>query len=256
MAGHSHFANIRRKKDANDAKKAKLNTLLSREIRSAIGCDPCPNSNPKLKNAIAKAKSMGLPKENIEKAIKSSEKTGEIFENIVYEAYWENIAIIITSQTSNRARTGPEIKSVLSKSSGCIAEIGSALFLFENLGMLFIKQNKIKLKFEEIEEYALLECCACEAENFDLPDKNDENDDKMTGIYFQIEDFNTGSEKLTNFLEQNSKSDDFVEDSFLGYNPSSRILIEEKEKIESFEKLISNLEALGDVVNVFHNADL
>jgi YebC/PmpR family DNA-binding regulatory protein len=253
MAGHSHFANIRRKKDANDAKKAKLNTILSREIRNAIGSDPCPDSNPKLKNAIAKAKSMGLPKENIERAIKSSDKTGEIFENVVYEAYWGNIAIIITAQTNNRARTGPEIKNVLTKSSGCIAEIGSALFLFENLGMVFVKKNKIKLKFEEIEEFALLECGASEAQDLG---SSEEGDSGIIAVYFQVQDFARGSEKLTDFLEKNSKSDDFIEDSFLGYNSCSRIAIDSEEKIESFEKLISNLESLGDVVNVFHNADL
>jgi YebC/PmpR family DNA-binding regulatory protein len=253
MAGHSHFANIRRKKDANDAKKAKINTILSREIRSAIGNDPDPESNSKLRNAIAKAKSMGLPKENIERAIKSFDKSGEVFENIVYEAYWGKFAIIITTQTNNRARTGPEIKSILTKSSGSIAEIGSALFLFENLGMLLVRKEKIKLNASDIEEFALLECGASDFEN--LNSEESENIGLYI-IYFQVEDFISGSEKLTEFLSKNSKSDDFIEDSFIGYNACTKITIEDKEKIESFEKLISNLENLDDVLNVFHNADI
>lgn len=253
MAGHSHFANIRRKKDANDAKKAKLYTLLNREIRITIGDDPNPDSNPRLKNAIAKAKSMGLPKENIERALKSKSKDDDIFENIVYEAYWNNIAIIIVTQTNNRLRTGPEIKNILTKASATQAEIGSALFLFENIGICTIKKNKILCDSSKIEEYTLLECNASNYHEYDNPE-NDE--DSFIEVHFPINEYKNGSENLIDFLSKHSKSDNFIEENILGYNPISKIELSNKEKIESFEKLINNLEDLDDVINVFHNADI
>lgn len=247
MAGHSHFANIRRTKDKNDAKKAKLYTMLSREIRVAAVDGPNPEDNSKLRNAIAKAKSMGLPKDNIERAIKSFDKSGEIFETVIYEAYYNNIAIIIVSQTNNRARTGPEVKSVVTKAGANIGEIGSALFLFENLGMIFINKNKVKSSSQDIEEYAFLECNACDFVNID---------NELIGLYFEMPDFNAGSEKLTNFLNKNCSSEDFIEESCIGYNAQAKMPISDQEKLENFHKLIEKLESLDDVINVFHNCEL
>jgi YebC/PmpR family DNA-binding regulatory protein len=255
MAGHSHFANIKRKKDANDAKKAKLYTMLAREVRIAAGTDPNPDSNSKLKNAIIKAKSMGLPKENIERAIKSFDKSSEVFENIIYEAYWNNIAIIISAQTNNRLRTGPEIRNVLTKSSASVADIGSASFLFDNLGIILIKKNKIKINFKDLEEYAILECEAdsCSEINQEQEDSGETSD--LICIYSSIENYHSVLEKITEYLSKNCISDDFIEDSFIGYNSHSKIKIEDSEKLESFTKLIHNLEDLDDVINVFHNAE-
>lgn len=256
MAGHSHASNVAARKEKQNAKKAKLNTRLAREVSMAAKDGPNPELNVKLRNAMAKARSMGLPKENIERAVKNAngEKDGAHYENVTYEAYWNNIAIIVTVETDNRARTAPEIKSTVSKNGGAIGEPGSALFLFENLGMIFLRKNLLNIEDEILEEIALLEYEASDVEKID---------DETTLICFPIDKFNEGNKKITEdfakFIKKDNKGNEdagFIEDSFIGWNPVTTIKIDNKEKEEGFLKLIRLLEELDDVINVFHNAEL
>lgn len=135
MSGHSKWSNIKHKKETVDKKRGKVFSKMSRLISVAAkekGSDP--DSNSKLRLAIEKAKKFNMPKDNIERAIKRG--TGQIkgvkMEEIAYEAYGPSgIALIIELITDNRNRTIAEIKHILTKSGGKLAETGSVKYLFD-----------------------------------------------------------------------------------------------------------------------------
>ena len=117
MSGHSKFANIKHKKEKNDAAKAKVFTRLSKEIAMAVkeGGSADPNANSKLRDAVAKAKANNIPNDNIERTIKkASGSTGESFEEITYEGYGPaGVAVIVETATDNRNRTAGNIRSFI-----------------------------------------------------------------------------------------------------------------------------------------------
>lgn len=135
MSGHSKWQNIKYRKESVDKKRGKIFSKLSRSITiAAKEKGGNPETNPKLRLAIEKAKEFNVPKENIERAIKKG--TGEIegmkFEEISYEAYGPaGIALIIEVITDNKNRTLPELKNILSKYGGKLAEAGSVKYLFD-----------------------------------------------------------------------------------------------------------------------------
>lgn len=135
MSGHSHWATIRRKKGAADAKRGQLFTKLAREIVIAAregGGDP--SSNIRLQYAVEKARANNMPKDNIERAIKrgtGDSKDGSDFEEITYEGYAPNgIALLISCVTDNRNRTIAEIRHVLNRYNGTLADVGSVAWQF------------------------------------------------------------------------------------------------------------------------------
>ncbi|HDM70704.1 MAG TPA: YebC/PmpR family DNA-binding transcriptional regulator, partial [Thermotogales bacterium] len=140
MSGHNKWANIRHRKAAQDAKRSKMFTKLIREIMVAAregGGDP--EKNPRLRAAIERARSANMPKENIEKAIKRG--TGEIegvsYEEVVYEGYAPGgVALMIRALTDNRNRTTQEIRHILSKNGGNLAESGAVSWVFERRGVI------------------------------------------------------------------------------------------------------------------------
>ncbi len=145
MAGHSHFKNIKRKKEAEDRKKAMAFSRFSRLIISSVrekGKDP--ESNPSLKTVIEKAKEADMPKENIEKAIKRGAGEGEEgrLEEFLVEAYGpEGVAFIVKGYTDNKNRNLGEIKDVLKKHNGKIADPGSVKWLFDVVGVLEVEKG-------------------------------------------------------------------------------------------------------------------
>ena len=138
MAGHSQFKNIMYRKGAQDKKRAKLFAKLGRELTVAakMGGDD-PSSNPRLRAAIASARSGNMPKDNMERAIKKGAGGGEgdDFEEIRYEGYGPGgIAIVIEALTDNRNRTASEVRAIFSKHGGSLAETGAVSFLFDRVG--------------------------------------------------------------------------------------------------------------------------
>ena len=135
MAGHSHSANIARRKNAVDAKRGKLFSKLARAIISAArqgGGDP--EQNLKLKYAIEKAKAGNMPKDNIERAIKagSGTKDGDDFEELNYEGYAPcGVAVLVSALTDNRNRTAPEVKYTFEHHGGNMGATGSVSFMFD-----------------------------------------------------------------------------------------------------------------------------
>lgn len=146
MSGHSHWATIRRKKGAADAKRGQLFTRLAREIVIAAregGGDP--GSNIRLAYAVDKARANNMPKDNIERAIKrgtGESKEGNAFEEIVYEGYGpKGIAMLIATVTDNRNRSLSEIRHALNKAGGSMAEAGSVSWQFKRISYFAFPQE-------------------------------------------------------------------------------------------------------------------
>ncbi len=145
MAGHSKFKNIMHRKGAQDKKRAKTFSRLGKEIAVAVktgGADP--ESNIRLRSAINTAKTLNMPKDNIERAIKKGEgnDADSNYEEVRYEGYGpEGTAIIVEAMTNNKNRTAAEIRSIFSKSGGNLGESGSVSFGFKRLGAITIEKN-------------------------------------------------------------------------------------------------------------------
>ncbi|MCE3255385.1 MAG: hypothetical protein K0R25_879 [Rickettsiaceae bacterium] len=166
MAGHSQFANIKHRKGAQDAKKAKLFTKLQREITvSAKTGQPDPEFNARLRNAIIAARTNNMPKDRIEGAIKkaTSANEGENFEEIRYEGYGPNgVAFVVQALTDNRNRTAGEVRSIFTKSGGSLGESGSVAFMFDHVGLI---EYEAKVASEEAMFEAAIEAGASDVES-------------------------------------------------------------------------------------------
>ncbi len=180
MAGHSHSSNIKHRKGAQDAKKAKLFTKLQREITvSAKSGQADPDFNARLRNAIIAARTNNMPKDRIDSAIKKATFAGEgeNFEEIRYEGYGsKGVAFIVQALTDNRNRTAGEVRSIFTKSGGGLGETGSVAFMFNHIGLI---EYAAKVASEELMFEIALESGAsdvssnqdwhiitCETENF------------------------------------------------------------------------------------------
>jgi YebC/PmpR family DNA-binding regulatory protein len=147
MSGHSHWATIKHKKGAIDAKRGKLFSKLSRAIIIAArhgGGDP--EMNLKLRYAIDKARQVSMPKDNIERAVKrgTGEVEGLTFEEIVYEGYGPGgVAILVEVLTDNRNRTASEIRKIFERSGGKMGSAGSVGYLFERKGVFSVEASAI-----------------------------------------------------------------------------------------------------------------
>tara|TARA_B100001179_G_scaffold232045_2_gene223611 strand:- start:359 stop:1111 length:753 start_codon:yes stop_codon:yes gene_type:complete len=137
MAGHSKWANIQHRKGRQDAARSKLFSKLSKEITVAAKMgDPDPEKNPRLRLAVKEAKSVSVPKDVIERAIKKSQGgDADTYEEIRYEGYGPNgVAVIVEAMTDNRNRTASTVRSTFSKNGGNLGETGSVSFMFERKG--------------------------------------------------------------------------------------------------------------------------
>ena len=166
MAGHSQFANIKHRKGAQDAKKAKRFTKILREITVAAKTgQPDPNFNPRLRNAMIEARVNNMPKDRVDAAIKKviAGSEGDNFEEIRYEGYAPGgIAIIVEALTDNRNRTASEVRSIFTKAGGALGETGSVGFMFDHIGLI---QFDGKVASEEEMFEAALEVGADEVES-------------------------------------------------------------------------------------------
>lgn len=132
MAGHSHWAGIKHKKEATDAKRGKVFSKLLKLITAAAKSEPNPDFNPRLRTAIEKAREASVPADTIERAIKRSSELREELEELTFEAYGPGgAAILIEAVSDNRNRTVQEIKLIINEYSGKWAEVGSVRWAFE-----------------------------------------------------------------------------------------------------------------------------
>ena len=154
MSGHSKFANIKHKKEKNDAAKGKIFTIIGREIAVAVKeGGPDPANNFKLAQVIAKAKSNNMPNDTIERGIKKA--AGDVgnvnYEYVTYEGYGPNgIAIIVDALTDNKNRTAANVRSAFSKGQGSIGTPGCVSFMFDKKGQIIIDKEEYEADADEL----------------------------------------------------------------------------------------------------------
>ena len=160
MSGHSKFANIKHKKEKNDAAKGKIFTKIGREIAVAVkeggGADPANNS--RLRDVIAKAKANNMPNDNIERSIKKAAGDADAnnYERVVYEGYGPNgTAIIVEALTDNKNRTASNVRSAFTKGSGNIGTPGCVSFMFDKKGQILIDREEFEMDADELMMLAL-----------------------------------------------------------------------------------------------------
>ena len=239
MAGHSKWSTIKRKKGALDQKRGKLFSTISKEITvsSRLGGKDI-DSNPRLRQAVKKAKALNMPNSNIDKAIKKGvgELDNVIIEEVSYEGYGPfGVAILIEAITDNKNRTVADIRHALSKFGGSLGQAGSVSWNFERNGIILIDKNEISES--DIIEFSIENDCI---EFFE--------DEDCYRLHFNSND-------LYNKLDVLEKLSIKVDSSFLAYVPKDEIGLSEYEN-QKVEKLLEFLDDLDDVQNVFSNQTL
>ena len=239
MAGHSKWSTIKRKKGALDQKRGKLFSNISKEITvsSRLGGKDI-DSNPRLRQAVKKAKALNMPNSNIDKAIKKGvgELDNVIIEEVSYEGYGPfGVAILIEAITDNKNRTVADIRHALSKFGGSLGQAGSVSWNFERNGIILIDKNEISES--DIFEFSIENDCI---EFFE--------DDDFYRLHFH-------SNELYNKLDLLEKLSIKVDSSFLAYVPKDEIGLNEDDN-QKVEKLLEFLDDLEDVQNVFSNQTL
>lgn len=238
MAGHSKWANIQHRKGRQDAKRGKEFTKAAKEIIIAAKNGGDPTANPRLRAAIAAAKSINLPKDKIEAAIRkgTGQDSGGDITEIVYEGYGPGgIAVLIEVATDNRNRSVADLRHIMSKNGGSMGESGSVSWMFERKGIFVFE--KTAYSEEELMETALA---------VGADDLHDEGD--TWEIHTSMSDFNTVREAF--------ESDKLIMQSAdLAMVPQNMISVD----IETAKKVVKLLEALedyDDVQQVYSNVDI
>lgn len=243
MSGHSKWKNIMHKKEKTDAQRAKVFTKIGKEISIAVregGSDP--NANNKLRDIIAKAKSLNVPNDNIERIIKkASGSDAESYEEISYEGYGPGgVAVIVATATDNRNRTGGDVRHLFDKYGGNLGQTGCVSYLFTDKGVIIIARDS-EYKGGDIDEDSLME----------------------TALEAGAEDFLTDDEEV---YEIHTEPDDLysVRDALAaaGYEiasaeqdkiPSVYVTLTDPDQIKMMETLLDRLEEHDDVQEVYHN---
>ena len=238
MAGHSHWAGIKHKKGRADKERSKIFSKLSREITVAAKLgDKDPDMNPRLRTAIQAAKQANMPKDNITRAISKSEINNEKnYESLRYEGFGpSNIALIVETLTDNKNRSASSIRTVLQKKGGRLGDSGSTTHMFSNCGIIHI--DKKNIKEEEIFEIAI-----------NAGAKDCLSLDNIFEVVTEKEDFY----KIKTVLEK--KIEDLTYSS-IEWRPLNYLQLNKKQSEQIFEVLTA-LEELDDVQNIFTNANL
>ena len=238
MAGHSKWSKIKRQKGVADKKRGKIFTRCIHEITVAVreGKSGDISANPRLRLAVDKAKSLNMPSNNIERAIKRAtgeDKTEEQYE-LIYEGYGPGgTAVMVEVLTDNKNRTVSEVRHAFSKAGGQLGENGCVAWMFDKKGLAII--NKSEIAEEELMELAL------EAGAEDVSSEDD-----TWEVTSEPNDFNN----LHQALEAKVK----LEEAEIQYLPKNIITLEGKDA-EKMIKLLELLEDLDDVLNVSANCD-
>jgi YebC/PmpR family DNA-binding regulatory protein len=240
MAGHSHSANIARRKGAVDAKRGKVFSKLARAIISAArqgGGDP--DANLKLRYAIDKAKAANVPKDTIERAVQrgSGSKDSDAFEEVIYEGYAPGgVALMVASLTDNRHRTSPDIKHIFDRSGGNLGSPGSVAFMFTLKSVIAVEAGGRG-------EDALTELA------LDVGAEDVEIDGGTAILTGAAQDFPA----IKSALEKQGCK---LASAELAYVPGTRVPVTDKEEARKLLRLIDTLEDLDDVQSVYANYEM
>lgn len=239
MAGHSKWANIRHRKEKQDAKRGKLYTKLIREITVAARAGGDPNDNPRLRNVLDKALVANMSRDIIDRAIKrgAGGLEGADVEEVRYEGYGPNgIAVIVDCMTNNRNRTVSEVRHTFSKYGGNLGTDGSVAYLFKKQGQISFPPG---VQEEQIMELAIL----AGAEDVCI------NEDQSIDVFTTPESFFTVKKTMTD-------KGLHPEQAELTMVPMTSVSVDDKEAAQLAIELLEKLEELDDVQVVYSNADI
>ena len=242
MSGHSKFANIKHKKEKNDAAKGKIFTMLGREIAVAVKAGgPDPANNGKLRDVIAKAKSNNMPNDTIERSIKKAAGPGDgvEYENITYEGYGPNgVAIIVEVLTDNRNRAAANVRNAFTKGGGNMGTSGCVSFMFDDKGLIVVDKEEVEGMDED---ELMMMAIEAGAEDFAV-------EDDCYEITTSPEDFSAVREAL----EANNIPMASAEVTKI---PQTYTTLTNEEDIKKMNKLLDMLDDDDDVQDVYHNWD-
>ncbi|MGN0312351.1 MAG: YebC/PmpR family DNA-binding transcriptional regulator [Lachnospiraceae bacterium] len=239
MSGHSKFANIKHKKDKNDAAKGKIFTVIGREIAVAVKeGGPDPSNNSKLRDVIAKAKSNNMPNDTIERGIKKA--AGDVgsvnYEAVTYEGYGPNgTAIIVDALTDNKNRTAANVRSAFTKGHGNVGTQGCVSYMFDKKGQIIIAKEDCNLEADDLMMMAL----DAGAEDFS------EEEDSFE-ILTAPEDFSVVREAL-------EKENIPMVDAEVTMIPQTYVTLTSEEDIKCIQRTLDLLDEDDDVQMVYHN---
>lgn len=241
MSGHSKFANIKHKKEKNDAKKGKIFTVIGREIVVAVkegGPDPANNS--KLRDVIAKAKANNMPNDTIDRGIKKAagDANADNFEVLTYEGYGPNgVAIIVKTLTDNKNRTAGNVRSYFTKGNGNIGTPGSVSFMFDNKGQIIIDKEECEMDADDLMMMAL------DAGAEDFAEEEDSYE-----ILTDPDVFSTVREAL-------EKEGIPMMEAQVAMIPQTYVELTDEQDIKNLQKTLDLLDDDDDVTDVWHNWD-
>lgn len=241
MSGHSKFANIKHKKEKNDAAKGKIFTIIGREIAVAVkegGADP--NNNSKLRDVIAKAKANNMPNDTIERGIKKAagDANAVNYVSITYEGYGPNgTAIIVDALTDNKNRTASNVRNAFTKGGGNVGTPGCVSFMFDKKGQIIIDKEECDKEADDLMMIALdagAEDFAEEADSFEII--TDPDDFSAVREALEAEKIPMASAEVTMV-------------------PQTWVELTSEEDIKKINKILDLLDEDDDVQAVYHNWD-
>lgn len=241
MSGHSKFANIKHKKEKNDAAKGKIFTVIGREIAVAVKeGGPDPNNNSRLRDVIAKAKANNVPNDTIERGIKKA--AGDInsvnYEQNTYEGYGPNgVAIIVETLTDNKNRTAANVRAAFTKGGGNIGTQGCVSFMFDKKGQIIIDKEECDMDSDELMMTAL-----------DLGAEDFSEEEDSYEILTDPDNFSVVREGL-------EKLGIPMADAEITMIPQNWVTLSDEEDIKKMNRILDLLDAEDDVQNVYHSWD-
>ena len=241
MSGHSKFANIKHKKEKNDAVKGKIFTRIGREIAVAVKeGGPDPNNNSKLKDIIAKAKSNNMPNDTIDRSIKKAagDNGGVDYEFVTYEGYGPSgTAIIVEALTDNKNRTAANVRNAFTKGSGNVGTPGCVSYMFDKKGQILIDKEECDLGADELMMIAL----DAGAEDFV------EEEDSFE-VVTDPDSFSAVRETLENAGIPMASAD-------VTMIPQTYVTLTDEQDLKNINRTLDLLNEDDDVQEVYHNWD-
>ena len=241
MSGHSKFANIKHKKEKNDAAKGKIFTKLGREIAVAVKeGGPDPNANSRLKDIIAKAKANNMPNDTIERSIKKA--AGDLgavnYEKVTYEGYGPNgTAIIVEALTDNKNRTVGNVRNAFTKGNGSLGTQGCVSFMFDKKGQIIIDKEECDMNSDDLMMLAL------DAGAEDFAEEEDSYE-----ILTNPDDFSQVREAL-------EKAGVPMVQAEVTMIPQNYVTLTDEQDIKCMRRILDLLDDDDDVQEVYHNWD-
>ena len=241
MSGHSKFANIKHKKEKNDAAKGKIFTIIGREIAIAVkegGSDPANNS--KLRDVIAKAKANTMPNDTIDRGIKKAAGSADAvnYETVTYEGYGPSgTAIIVKALTDNKNRTAANVRNAFTKGQGSIGTQGCVSYMFDEKGQIIIAKEECDMDADDLMMLAL---------DAGADDFNEEDED------YEIL---TAPDAFSQVRETLEKENIPMANAEVTMLPQTYVELSDEKDLTNIQRILDLLDEDDDVQEVYHNWD-